>query len=62
MKWFREHTHQETAFFMTLFCFLCVVHMICSILLEMSVNCIFDECQLHFISRNVNLIICKSDM
>ena len=33
---------------MTPFCFIGAVHMICSILLEMSVNCIYDESQLHF--------------
>ena len=43
------NTSEDWDLLMTLFCFICVVHMICSILLEMSINCISDKSHLHFL-------------
>ena len=47
------NTSKDWDLLMTRFHFICVVRMICSILLEMSVNRIFGECQLQFHSDNL---------
>ena len=42
-----KHIKRMQSFYETLY-FVYVVHMICSFLPVMRVNCRFDECQLHF--------------